>query len=429
MDNKTKYLIIGNSTAAVGAVEGLRRVDRETPIVLLAKEPHHTYSRPLISYLLAGEVDTARMYYRSADFYEKNGVDARLGVEVERVDPEKRIATTTAGMSVSFEKLLIATGGKPFVPPMEGSDARGVFTFTAWDDAKRMAAYIEETSATRAVVIGGGLIGIKAAEALHARGFTVTMIELGPRVLPLALDETASRLAAEAISEAGVELVCETTVDRIVAPEGRVAGVVLKTGREIDCDLVVVAIGVIPDTDIVKDSSIKVERGIVIDERCETNVKGIYAAGDVAQGMNALTGESRPIPIFPNAYRQGGVAGANMAGGERKVDASFPMNSVDVFGLPTISVGLATVEGEDYDVLTRIDKKARSYKRIVLRDSRVVGALTVGDIDRAGIFTGLIRERVDISSARDLLLSDEFGLVSLPAEYRKHVVRGEGIEV
>lgn len=429
MDERVKHLIIGNSTAAVGAVEGLRRVDREAPVTLLAREPHHTYSRPLISYLLAGEIDDARMHYRPADFYEANRVYARLGVEVERVDAESRVAITTAGMEIPFEKLLIATGGKPFVPPMEGADAVGVFTFTSWDDAKRMAAHIEEADAKRAVVIGGGLIGIKSAEALHARGLEVTMVELADRVLPLALDETASRLAAAAIAEAGVELVCGTTVDRIVAPEGRVEGVALKTGREIACDLVVVAIGVVPETGIVDGSAVETARGIIIDQRCETSVRGIYAAGDVAQGTDALTGESRPIPIFPNAYRQGSVAGANMAGGEATVNSSFAMNSVEVFGLPTISVGLATAEGEGHEVLTRIGEKARTYRRIVLRGSRVVGALSVGDIDRMGIFTGLIRHGIDVSSARELLLSDEFGLVSLPADYRKHVVRGEGIEV
>jgi len=429
MDERVRHLIIGNSTAAVGAIEGLRGVDREAPVTLLAREPYHTYSRPLISYLLAGEIDDARMQYRPADFYEANRVDARLGVEVAHVDAEKRVAITTAGMNIPFEKLLIATGGKPFVPPMEGADAEGVFTFTSWDDAKRMAAHIERESARRAVVIGGGLIGIKSAEALHARGLTVTMVELADRVLPLALDETASRLAASAIAEAGVDLVCGTTVDRIVAPEGRVEGVALKTGREIGCDLVVVAIGVVPETSIVADSAVETARGIIIDQRCETSVRGIYAAGDVAQGTDALTGESRPIPIFPNAYRQGNVAGANMAGGEATVDSSFAMNSVEVFGLPTISVGLATAEGDNHDVLTRIDERARTYRRIVLRGSRVVGALSVGDIDRTGIFTGLIRHGVDISSARELLLSDEFGLVSLPADYRKHVVRGEGIEV
>ncbi len=429
MKQKAKHLIIGNSTAAVGAVEGIRKLDREAPIVLLSKEPYHTYSRPLISYLLAGEVDEERMYYRPRDFYERNRVDARLGVEAVAVDPEARVAKTARGDEIAFERLLIATGGRPFVPPLEGSDAAGVFTFTSRDDAKAVGAYIEEMGARKAVVIGGGLIGIKSAEALDARGLEVLMVELADRLLPLALDAKGSELATASLRDARVELECGTTVKRILVEDGAVSGVALKTGREVACNLVIVAIGVVPNADIVRGTAIETDQGILIDDRCETSVEGIYAAGDVTQGKDALSGRSRPIPIFPNAYRQGRTAGTNMAGGEAHVDAAFAMSSVEVFGLPTISVGLATASGEEYEILARRDDAARTYKRLVLRDGRIVGALFVGDIDRAGIVTGLIRERVHVSGIRDLLLSDEFGLISLPAEYRKHVVKGEGIEV
>jgi len=427
--DKTKYVIVGNSTAAIGAVEGIRRLDRQTPIVLISKEPYHTYSRPLISYLLAGEVDKERMYYRPRDFYERNAVDARLGVEAVRVDADALAVETADGGRIPFEKLLVATGGRPFVPKIAGSDAEGVFTFVSWDDAKAISTYIGRTAPERTAVVGGGLIGIKAAEALHACGLDVTVVELADRLLPLALDAKGSELAAAALRDAGVKLVCGTTVERILASDGAVSDVVLRGGRTLTCELVVIAIGVVPDTSIVEGSRIETDRGIRIDEHCATSVPGIYAAGDVAQGSDTLTGNSRPIPIFPNACRQGNVAGTNMAGGEARMGAAFAMNSVEVFGLPTISVGLATAEGEGYEVLVRGQDSARAYRRFVLRDGRLVGALFVGDIDRAGIVTGLIRERIDASGIKDLLLSDGLGLISLPAEYRKHVVRGDGIVV
>ncbi len=427
--DSAKYVIVGNSTAAIGAVEGIRRLDHETPIMLVSKEPYHTYSRPLISYLLAGEVDEERMHYRPPDFYERNGVDARLGAEVVNIDPEARAVQTAGGDRIAFTKLLIAVGGKPFLPELKGADAEGVFTFTSWDDAKAIGEYLQKREPKRSVVLGGGLIGIKAAEALHARGLNVIMVELAGRLLPLALDEQASALAADALGNAGVDLECGTTVERILVEDGTVSGVVLKTGREIACDLVIVAIGVVPNVEVVGGTAIETDRGILVDDWCKTNAEGIYAAGDVTQGRDSLTGQSRPIPIFPNAYRQGSVAGVNMAGGDARAEALFAMNSVEVFGLPTISVGLATAEGEGYEVLARSDEEARTYRRIVLENGRVVGALFVGDIDRAGIVTGLIRERVDVSNIKDLLLSDEFGLISLPAEYRKHVVKGNGTEV
>jgi NAD(P)H-nitrite reductase large subunit len=161
--DSTRYLILGNSTAAVGAVEGIRKVDPDGGLVLVSREPYHTYSRPLISYLLAGEVDEERMHYRPLDFYERNNIDARLGVEAVCVDPTARAVELSDGNRIVFEKLLVATGGRPFVPSLEGGDADGVFTFTSWDDAKAIGEYVERHGPERALVVGGGLIGVKAA--------------------------------------------------------------------------------------------------------------------------------------------------------------------------------------------------------------------------------------------------------------------------
>lgn len=427
-----EYLIIGNSTAAIGAIEGIRKIDGNTPILLLSRESYSSYSRPLISYLLAGEIKPETMYWRPRDFFDRNKAVENLGVEVVSVDTKARIARTSAGNELAFRKLLIATGGRPFVPPLEGADSRGVFTFVSWGDAKAIDDYIRAhgggESAAKAVVIGSGLIGIKAAEALRARGLAVFMVELADRALPLLLNREASQIVEEAIRQAGVELVCSTTVSRIIADDGHVRGVELKTGREIACGMVVAAIGVVPETGLAKGTPIKTDKGILIDEHCETSVKGIYAAGDVSQAADSLTGVSRPIPIFPNAFRQGNVAGINMAGGSATLSANFAMNSVQVFGMPTISFGLSTASGGEFEVLERRTGTS-DYQRIVLRNNRIVGALFVGAIDRAGIIAGLLREQVDVSDVKNLLLTDEFGILSLPSDYRKHVVKGEGIEV
>ena len=236
-------------------------------------------------------------------------------------------------------------------------------------------------------------------------------------------------MAEESLRAAGVELECSTTVNRVLTEDGRVSGVLLGNDRAASCDLLIVAAGVVPDTRFVTGTSISVDRGILIDDRCRTSVEDIYAAGDVTQGLDSLSGESRPIPIFPNAHHQGRVAGVNMAGGDARTNGAFAMNSVEVFGLPTVSVGLATASGDGYEELVHDDEASGTYRRVVLRGDRIVGALFVGDIDRAGIFTGLMRQGIDISSFKDLLLTEEFGLISLPEEYRKHVVMGEAIEV
>ena len=427
-NDRVRYLVVGNSTAAIGAVEAIRRLDPSGTIRLLSREPHHVYSRPLIPMLLEPDVDLHRLDLRPRDFYEAHGVDKHLGLAAERLDPRDRTVWTREG-PVPFETLLLACGGKPFRPAeVGGLDACGVFSFTGWDDAVNIRSALETSKVSQAVVVGGGLIGIKAAEALRARGIEVTLVELADRVLPLALDARGSRMAAAAIRKAGVELLCGTTATCIEAPGGRASAVRLRNGACLPCGLVVMAIGVAPNADLAAGTDIRVDRGIVVDDRCETSVKGIYAAGDVAQGTDALTGASRPIPIFPNAFWQGTTAGTCMAGGEPRPAAAFAMNAVEVFGLPTISVGLATASGEGTEVLTAEDEAGTSYKRIVLRGNRVVGALFVGDVDRAGIYTGLIRDRVDVGTVKPLLTTDEFGLLRLPQQYRKHLVLGEGIE-
>ena len=423
------YAIIGNSAAAVGAVEAIRQYDKEGPITIVADEPHHVYSRPLISYLLGGLVDESRMSYRPAHFYDRHNVQTMLGVQVVGLDTEQRTLTLTGGGTVPYDRLLISTGGTPIVPPLPGADVPGIFTFTTWDDARRIARYIEDYRVESALVVGGGLIGLKSMEALGERGLDVTVVELASRMLSATFDQTASDIAQHHLAERGVEVRCGTTVSSISSGDGRVTGVALRDGSSVPCGLVIFAIGVVPDTSIVAGTEIATDRGILVDDTMQTNVPGIHAAGDVAQATERLSGEKRPLPIFPVAFRQGVVAGSHMAGGAPPYEGGLAMNSVDVFGLPTISVGITSPEGDEHELLSARDDAEPSYRKIVLRDNRIVGAIFIGRIDRAGIITGLIREGIEVTGFKDLLLTDEFGLISLPTEYRKHVVSGMGIEV
>jgi NAD(P)H-nitrite reductase large subunit len=423
-----KIVVLGNSTAAVGCIEGIRENDGTSQIVLIAKEPEHAYPRPLISYLLGGEVDDSRMTYRPTDFYKRNRVEAHLGLEATGIDVEKREVLTTDGKRYAFDKLLIGVGGLPIVPPLKNANTTGVFTFTTYQDAREIKAYIKARKVETAIVVGGGLIGLKSAEALHKLGIKVHLVELADRILSITFDEEASRISREQLEKNGVSVRCGTTVDEIKVSGGVVSGVKLKDGTVLECGMVIFAIGVRPNLKIVQGTSIQTNKGIVVDEHMETSIKGIYAAGDVAEAADALYGGKRPIPIFPNAYRQGKVAGKNMAGEPMAFEGGMPMNSVDVLGLPTISVGItAPQDPEGYEMLSKKSDNPVSYRKIVLKDNRIVGVIFIGDIDRAGIFTGLVKNRVDASQFKDLLLTDDFGLISLPREYRKHMVSGEGV--
>lgn len=427
-----RHVIIGNSAAAVGAVEAIREHDQDSTITIIADEPHHVYSRPLISYLLGKLVDESQMSYRPDDFYERNRVDTMLGVEAKSVDTDAKVVSLAGGGSVPYDRLLIATGGKPFVPSLPGTDLEGVYTFTTWQEARLIDRYITEQGVESALIVGGGLIGLKTAEALLERHITITLVELADRILGTTFDRTASRLSETILRRHHVDVRTGTTVEEIIGRGGRVDHAVLRDGERISCDLVVFAIGVRPNTGLVPESAgIDVERGICVDRRMQTTASDVYAAGDCVQAYDMLIGECRPIAIWPNAYRQGFIAGSNMAGADRTYEGSFPMNSIEVCGVPTISVGITVPPQDDetYEVIDSYDREALIYKKMVLHHNRLVGAIFVGDIDRAGIYTGLIRDRVDVRPFKEHLLSGSFGLISLPMSYRKHLVVGDGIEV
>lgn len=427
-----RYVTIGNSAAAVGAIEAIRQYDQVNPITVVADEPHHVYSRPLISYLLGNEVDEAHMYYRPADFYEQHKVKTMLGVEVTRVVPQERRILLAGGGTMPYDRLLIATGGKPFVPPLPGSDLEGVFTFTKWEEARRIACYIETQRVESALVIGGGLIGLKTMEALIARGIQVTIIDLADRILSTIFDRTGSKLATAILRRENVEVQTGITVEEIIGRSGRVDHAVLRDGERVNCDLVVFAIGVRPNTGMIPDDAgIRVNRGILVDRHMRTTAPHVYAAGDCVEAYDMLLDTSRSIAIWPAAYRQGHVAGCNMAGTAKRYEGGFPMNAIEVCGVPTISVGICDppIDADSYEIMEAYDREALSYKKLVLRNRRLVGAIFIGDIDRAGIYTGLIREQVDVRPFKKHLLSGHFGLISLPKAYRKHLVVGDGIVV
>jgi len=328
---------------------------------------------------------------------------------------------------IDFEKLLIATGGKPFVPKIDGAEKDGVFTFTTLSDAECLAAKIG--AARRAVVIGGGLIGVSVTEALMKLGIKVTIVELKNRILNLILDATASEIITKAIEKAGITIITGQTVQRIIGKredEDAVGGVILTDGKEVPCDIVVIAIGVIPRTELVAGTEIKVNKGIIVDRFMRTNVPDVYACGDVAEGYDFIVGESRVLPLWPVAHMGGRVAGYNMAGKRTEYPGGTAMSALPYFDIPAITVGVVDPKEDDgYEVLTRHDAAGNVYKKIVLKDDMIVGFTFVNEIERAGIFFHLMKNHVDTSSFKQKLLAEDFGLINLPQPLRKRMLLGE----
>jgi len=430
--DKIRYLIIGNSVAAVNCVEAIRGIDERNDVTIVSDEEPFNYSRPLLSYYLGGRIAEERLPFVNKDFYERHRVNLILGKRAQGLDVSKKEVALDDNTLLSYDRCLISVGGVPVVPPIEGfqEDIEGIFTFLKLNEAKILTEYIERGEIKEVVVLGGGLIGLKVVEGLVERGLKPTVIELMDRILANTFDKEASSIIEERLAQWGCKVIKEDTIQAIETKEGRIAKIFLRGGKELAASLLIVAVGVRPNLELVKATPIRVDRGILVDKFMETNVGDVYAAGDCTQGTDLLNKTNAVIAIWPVAARQGRVAGLNMCGMKTEYPGLFAMNSVQIIDIPTISFGMTNPPKEEgYDVLKTLDKRKGVYKKIVLRDSRVVGVILVNCIERAGVYGMLIKEEIDVEGFKDQLLSDDFGLLVLPKGFRKHLVEGRGIEV
>ena len=382
------YVIIGNGTAAVGTIEGIRAVDPTGPITVISDEIYPVYGRPLISYLLLGKTTEDKMlHYRPADFYETNGVKTMLGRTVTKIDAAAKTVLLEGGEAVPYDKLCVCTGSRPFVPPMEGLDTvQNKTSFMTLDDAKRLNNMLGDQNDKRVLIIGAGLIGLKCAEGIYQRVGELTVIDLAPRILPNVLTEVPAAIIQKHIEGKGVHFILGDSVARF---NGNTA--TLQSGGTIDFDVLVIAVGVRPNTELAADAGCEVNRGIRIDNHSATTVPDIYAAGDCTVSHDITADTDRILAILPNAYMQGEAAGRNMAGSNTSFDKAIPMNASGFMGLHMITAG-------SYDGDTYLEQDEDHYKLLVTRDNHLVGFIMIGDVDRAGIYTSLIRERTPLDT-------------------------------
>lgn len=402
-----RHVIIGNSYAAVGAVESIREADQQGEIVVISDEPYRAYGRPLITYWIGGEVREDQMDYRTAAWYESNRVETILGQKVTQVDPANRHVVLENGEKIAFDRLLLATGGTPIIPPIEGVDAEGLFTMTRFDDAKAFKAWAGQERVEAGVIIGAGMIGLSIFKAMKGVQIKLILVELLDRVLGLALDHESSAMIEKRLTEAGVDVRTASAAEAILKDErGRVKAVRLKGGDEIPCQTVVMAVGVRPNVGLLEGSGIEVNRGVVVDEGMRTNFTTIYAAGDVVEAWDVVNQKNQVIAILPLAYEQGRVAGWNMVGENRVYPGGIPLNSLPIFDLPLMTMGITlTDERSEHEVL--VDKTNGSYRKLVFDGERLVGAILVGNVAHGGVLTSLIRSRLPVTHDRQSLLKGD----------------------
>lgn len=400
-----QYVIIGNSTAAVAAAEQIRRNDGKGKITMISDEPYHTYGRPLISYYLLGKTDAERMKYRPSDFYERNRIDTIFSKRVEKIYAEKKKVLLSDGKKIGYDKLLVATGSRPFNPPMEGiGSVPCKFNFMTFDDALALENVLSPDK--RVLIIGAGLIGLKCLEGIADRVREVAVVDMADRVLPSILDEYGASLVRHELEEHKATFYLSDSVQKF---EGNTA--YLKSGKEIAFDILVVAVGVRPNVELVKDAGGKVGRGILTDDRQETSLKDVYAAGDCTESYDITAQTSRILALLPNAQFQGACAGANMAGGEVHFTNAVPMNAIGFFGSHILTAG--SYFGDTY-----VEKSGDTYKKLFYSENKLNGFILVNKPEKAGIYTSLLRNATTLDEVDFEALKKEPALMAFSAQYR-----------
>ena len=407
-----RYVIIGGSAAAIGCIEGVRSVDKTGEIILITGETEWNYSRPLISYLLEGKTTRDKMWCRPDSFFTRNGVTVKAGVLATALDAGDRTVRLSTGERLAYDRLLAATGSRPFVPPIPGLETvERTFCFQTLSDASALAEALRPES--RVLILGAGLTGVKCAEGIRGLCAQIAIADLAPRVLPAVLDDTAAAMVQARMEEKGVRFYLN---DSAAAFRGNTAR--LQSGTELEFDVLVTAVGVRPNTQLVADAGGAVDRGILVDGRCATTLPDVYAAGDCAQGYDAVSGEKRMLPLWPNAVLQGETAGINMAGGRADYTQGIALNASGVFGLHMVTAG--SYEGESFTV-----QRDGSYKRLVTADGGLKGVIMVGDVSRAGIYTDLIRKKKPLSEIDFDLIRESPQLMAFSQKDRRVQLGGE----
>ncbi len=400
-----QYVIIGNGIAGVNAAETIRRMDPDGRIVMIGDESFPPYCRPMISMVLEGSVSHARLPVRPASFYEDWQIEPILGTRVTGMDVDDG-RVEMDGRSVPYDRLLIATGADPRPIQAEGLALGNIFYMRTERQVRRMLDVLDESR--RALVLGGGLVGFKAAYGLMRRGLAVTMLIRSGYPLSLQVDAFAGGMIREELTAHGLDVRVDVAAE-VFEGDKTVQAARLSDGSRLDCDLVVIGKGVLPALDFVPRDRLEVDLGLVVDPFLQTSVSHVYAAGDAAESIDVARQTRWVNAIWPEAAAQGRVAGFNMAGRPVPYNRSLSRNVIRIFDLDVMTAGVVDPQAiEGSEVFTRFDPASRRYRQLVFKDERLVGMTLVNAIEQGGVLTALIQNRIPVAGRRKRLLAPDF---------------------
>jgi nitrite reductase (NADH) large subunit len=385
-----KYIIIGNGVAGTTAATNIRKLDQSGKITILTNEALPFYSRIRLIDYLAGEVDEKGLLIYKNDWYEKNNIKLLLNTPVSEIGKDKQQVMTSDGKRLEYDRLLISTGSIPFVPPIPGADKKGVFTLRTLKDANEIINYAKKVK--NILLIGGGVLGLEAGNSLRKTGHKVSVVEFFPSLLPRQMDIKGAKILQAQMENMGFIFYLGAKSKEIIG-DNRVQGLLLEDETKIDCDLIIISAGIRPQAELGKKLGININKGLVVNNRMETDAKNIYAAGDLVEHSGVFYG------IWPAAEKQGEIAGINMAGGNAVYKGTTPSNVLKIVGINLASGGDIDADGK-YDSITTKDKDKYIYKKLVIKDNVLSGCILYGDISGYRKILRAIGEKRNIENIR-----------------------------
>ena len=393
-----RFLIVGDGVAGARAAVKIRETDAKGEIHIFTEEAYPFYYRVRFPELVAGEITGKDLMIHSHEFYQSKGIVLHLEERIADGNLVKKEVRSEQGKTYAYDSLLIATGGYAFVPPIKGVDKKGVFTLRSMKDALGMKEFSEKVS--RAILIGGGLVGLETGGALLRRGIKVAVIEHNPRILPRQTDPEGSQILQGKMEQMGFSFLLQGQSDEILGSE-TVEGVRLKDGRTVEGEMVIMSAGVKPSIALGKTLGLEIKNGIVVDDHLKTKIEGIFAAGDVAEHQGRVYG------IWPAAQRQGETAGINMAGGDVLYKGTVVSNTLKVVGINLTAAGEIDPEGK-LECIVKSDRENCVYCKVAFKEDRMVGCILLGDVKGSKEILNAIEEKTNVKDMKDVLLKEGF---------------------
>ncbi|TWD51062.1 assimilatory nitrite reductase (NAD(P)H) large subunit precursor [Agrobacterium vitis] len=392
---REKLVIIGNGMAPGRMLEELfEKAPGLYDVTIFNAEPRVNYDRIMLSPVLSGEKAYEDIIIHGDDWYKTHGVTLHRGAKVTEIDRAHKTVTSATGITVSYDKLVIATGSLPFIIPVPGHQLPGVLAYRDLDDVERMLDIAKNKG--RAIVIGAGLLGLEAAYGLKRQGMEVTVIHLMPTIMERQLDPAAAYLLEKALNERGIEIITKANTKQILGSE-KVEGVELEDGRVIHGDMVVMAVGIRPAAQLAKDAGIAVNRGIVVDDGMQTSDASVFALGECAEHRGQCYGLVAPL------YESARVLADRLIGGAAEYHGSVVNTKLKVTGINLFSAG-DFAEGPDREEIVLRDASSGIYKRLILKENKIIGAVLYGETGDGSWFFDLMKRGTDISQMRDTLI-------------------------